>query len=672
MEPIVFSIIIFGSISTAFGLIYLFVSYRLHYEKQYLYFGLFALFAGCYYFTEIWIFFRNIDQTILQRILIFWAALYYGIFPWFIGEYTGRVNRNIQRILSSVFVIAYFLFLLIPEASSFWIIWQIVAHIGTFAIIGYGILRGLTFMNDKRGSGLLLLNSLLIMLALFLEEILYTYAGISVIPRNSGDFPPLDYYPMLFIVLMTIDLTNDMLVRFRMERRWSLLMENVDLIIVELNLDGSIMYANPYFEKISGYKLDQIRGENWFDLMIPERIREEIRHIAKHQPESIFPKYKNAVQTSEGEEFIFYWRNMQLTDEVGEPVSLLSVGMDVSREEQYLRDIEELKLKLEAENLYLKEELVLNFKFDKIIGTSDTLKYVLYRTEQAAPTDTTVLIEGETGVGKELIARAVHAASKRNKFPLVKVNCSAIHSNLIESELFGHEKGAFTGADKMRRGRFEVAHEGTLFLDEIGELPLELQTKLLRILEEGEFERLGSNETRKVDVRIIVATNRNLKEEVKRGNFREDLYFRLNAFQILVPPLRKRMEDLPLLVEFFVDFYNKRLGKSISTVKKYDLELLKKYHWPGNIRELRNVVERSMINSSGTTLRIDESFIPLPTDEIGERMQTLETIERKHITAVLKSCNWRIEGAKGAAGILGLNPNTLRNRMSKLGIKRPN
>ena len=281
-----------------------------------------------------------------------------------------------------------------------------------------------------------------------------------------------------------------------------------------------------------------------------------------------------------------------------------------------------------------------------------------------------MLITGETGTGKELVAGAIHKESARSDRPMVKVNCAALSPTLIESELFGHEKGAFTGASALEIGRFELANGATIFLDEIGELPPELQVKLLRVIQEGELERLGSSSTIKVDVRIIAATNRNLDFEVKKGLFREDLWYRLNVFPITVPPLRQRREDIPLLVEHFVSKSARKLGKVITSVSPATMKSLRDYSWRGNIRELANVIERAVINSKGSVLRISEDFALETVEQSNSSTKTLEETERDYILRVLEDRAWRIEGPNGAARLLGLNPSTLRTRMIKLGIHR--
>jgi PAS domain S-box-containing protein len=335
-----------------------------------------------------------------------------------------------------------------------------------------------------------------------------------------------------------------------------------------------------------------------------------------------------------------------------------------------LEEVSQLKNKLEEENIYLREEINVAHNYDEIVGRSDATKYVLFKIEQVAPTDSTVLITGETGTGKELVARAIHSSSLRQDRPLVRVNCAALSPTLIESELFGHEKGAFTGASARKLGRFELANGATLFLDEIGELPLELQSKLLRVIQEGEFERLGSSKTIKVDARIIAATNRNLKIAVEQGTFREDLWYRLNVFPITVPPLRDRKEDIPDLIEHFVRRFSRKLGREISSIAPISLRLLNDYAWPGNVRELANVLERAVINTNGTVLRIVDHFEQPPMEEQSHSNKTLQQMEKEYIIRILHSTGWRIDGAKGAARILGLNASTLRTRMAKLGIQK--
>jgi formate hydrogenlyase transcriptional activator len=345
-------------------------------------------------------------------------------------------------------------------------------------------------------------------------------------------------------------------------------------------------------------------------------------------------------------------------------------------------EIRELKEKLTQEKLYLEDEIRSEMNFAQIVGKSAPLRRVLKQVETVAPTDSTVLIYGDTGTGKELIARAIHDLSPRRSKPFVKLNCAAIPTGLLESELFGHEKGAFTGAIAQRIGRFEVANGGTIFLDEIGEVPLELQTKLLRVLQEREFERLGSSRTLRTDARLIAATNRDLETMVSEQKFRSDLFFRLNVFPVHVPPLRERQGDIPLLVRHFTQQFSGRMKKVMETIPSAAMDALSRYHWPGNIRELQNVIERAVIISTGPALSIDVSDLkfpkigpsvekpaaPKPTN--GALQNVLEEMERQQILKALKQSNWIVAGPNGAAAHLGMKRSTLQLRMHKLGIAR--
>jgi formate hydrogenlyase transcriptional activator len=335
------------------------------------------------------------------------------------------------------------------------------------------------------------------------------------------------------------------------------------------------------------------------------------------------------------------------------------------------REIAELKNKLADEKLYLEEEIRTEYTFEEIVGESPALKRVLSQVETVAATDSSVLVLGETGTGKEVIARAIHNLSPRGERTFVKVNCAAIPTGLLESELFGHEKGAFTGAIAQKMGRFELAHRGTLFLDEVGDIPLELQPKLLRVLQEKEFERLGSTRTVRVDVRVVAATNRDLTQMVEDRLFRSDLYYRLNVFPIVVPPLRERAEDIPLLVRYFAQKHARHMDRHIETIPAEEMEALTRYSWPGNVRELENLIERAVILSRGPALHV-----PLPEDRLsGEAPAasavTLEAAEREHILRALRDTNWVIAGPRGAAARLGIKRTTLQSRMAKLGISRP-
>ena len=337
-----------------------------------------------------------------------------------------------------------------------------------------------------------------------------------------------------------------------------------------------------------------------------------------------------------------------------------------------LAEVQNLRQRLLAESRYLEKEIAETGRFEEIIGESQVMRAILNQVDQVAPTDATILILGETGTGKELIARTLHRRSVRADRPMVKVNCAALPATLIESELFGHERGAFTGAVKTKIGRFELADEGTIFLDEIGDLPLDLQVKLLRVLQDGEFERLGSNETRTADVRVIAATNRDLIDAIKDGRFRDDLYYRLRVVPIELPPLRDRREDIPLLVWHFVRLHQIGQHKTIRRIPNQLSKALVGYDWPGNVRELANVIERAVILTDGETLVVDEAFVREQAPSAFEAgSDDLQVVERAHIVETLEKCGWKVKGRGNTAERLGLNPSTLRARMKKLGIHRP-
>jgi PAS domain S-box-containing protein len=447
------------------------------------------------------------------------------------------------------------------------------------------------------------------------------------------------------------------------------------------DISSDTVYYSDRFKELLGYLPEEFPGtmDSFQSHLYPEDADVTWTAVERHLKERIPYNVEYRLRVKSDEYRWFLARGQAIWDREGNPSRMAGSISDVTArkqaEEELLaayEEIKELKDQLEAEKDYLQEEIKLEHNYENIIGNSESLKYVLYRLEQVATIDSTVLILGETGTGKELIARAIHRTSLRHQRPLVKVNCATLPINLIESELFGHEKGAFTGAMAIKTGRFELADNTTLFLDEIGELPLELQAKMLRAVEDGEFERLGGSKTIKVNVRIIAATNRNLEKEMKEGRFREDLWYRLNVFPITMPPLSERKEDIPSLVSHFVDQYNRQLGKSIEKIPRRVIQTLKGYSWPGNVRELKYVVERAVINSSGSTLRLADSLEKLPdtTPRKKDALKPLAEMEREYILRVLDRVGWKVEGKSGAAEVLDMNPGTLRSRMKKLGIRR--
>jgi PAS domain S-box-containing protein len=465
------------------------------------------------------------------------------------------------------------------------------------------------------------------------------------------------------------------------EERFRLLVDGVkDYAMFMLNPDGLVMTWNSGAERIKGYRPEEIIGQSMSRFYEPGDIQ-------LNKPEQML-KMAAAMGRFEEEGWRVrkdgtrFWANVVITalrDETDELQGFVKVTRDMTEPhearvalERAYQEVKELKDKLAHEKRYLENEIRSEQGFEEIIGQSQPLRAMLRQVEKVASTTTTVLIQGETGTGKELIARAIHNLSKRREKTFVKLNCAAIPTGLLESELFGHEKGAFTGAVKQKLGRFELGHQGTIFLDEVGEIPLELQVKLLRVLQEQEFERLGSISTQHVDVRVLAATNRDLAQMVAEKQFRSDLYYRLNVFPIHIPPLRERGEDIPALVYFFTKKYSRQLTKPLLRISDATMNALCRYAWPGNIRELENIVERCAILSSGEILELDGSWLELRSDPSAPpHATTLEDAERELISQALKECRWVIGGASGTAVKLGMKRTSLQYKMQKLGITRP-
>ncbi len=476
----------------------------------------------------------------------------------------------------------------------------------------------------------------------------------------------------------------------RAEARYRALVEQIPAVTFMAPLDGSTseLYVSPQIEELLGFSAqewlddpflwyrqlhpdDQVRWTESFarTCFSGERFRAEFRFVAR-----------------DGRVVWVHGEAKLVMDEQGAPSFLHGVAFDITErkraEEATLAaydEIKRLKDQLQADNVYLQEEIKLKCNFGEIVGQTPAIRRVLHQVEQVAGTSATVLLLGETGTGKELLARAIHSGSPRRARPMLTLNGAALPATLIESELFGHEKGAYTGALTRQIGRFEQADGSTLFLDEIGELPLEVQVKLLRVLQYGQFERLGSTRTLSANVRIIAASNRDLETMVKEGRFREDLFYRLNVFPIRLPPLRERPEDIPLLAWSFVREFGRAMGRKIDSIPRATEQTLMRYPWPGNIRELRNVIERAMILNQGSTLQVEMPtlsggtiFTPAiaPVGVATANGLTLDDTQRCQILAILEKTGWRVSGKNGAAAILGLKPTTLESRMAKLGIKR--
>ena len=456
------------------------------------------------------------------------------------------------------------------------------------------------------------------------------------------------------------------------EQRLSDLFDEAPIAYVHETLDSRFLRANRAARRILGITPEQVPhmiGKN----MAPDtpdaqrRMREAFESVGKGTDTSgVVLELRR--QDNGQPIWIQWWSNP-------EPGGTYTRTMFIDITDRVLLEQEQARLR--AQNQYLQEEIKSVHNFEEIIGASAGLLHVLEQLRRVAPTDASVLITGESGTGKELMARAVHSASRRADKMLVKVNCAALATSLIESELFGHERGAFSGAIQRRIGRFELANEGTIFLDEIGEVPPEVQVKLLRVLQEREFERVGGNQTIRTDVRVIAATNRDLAKSVREGKFREDLYYRLNVFPLHLPPLRERRADIPLLVHFFVQKHTPHIGRQVTAIDADSMRRLVEYGWPGNIRELENVVERALILGNSPVLHVglevpaQSPAVPVAGNPAGEYgTEALDAIQRDHILAVLGEVRWVIEGSHGAAVRLGLKPGTLRHRMKKLGISR--
>ena len=477
----------------------------------------------------------------------------------------------------------------------------------------------------------------------------------------------------------------------QLQRHEELILKSVGEGVYGLDTKGHTTFVNDTAANMLGWQLEDLIGKRQHDI-IHHTKPDGSHYEAKDCP--IYAAFKDGkVHRVDTEVF---WRkdntcfpveyiSTPMRDDKGKLMGAVVAFSDITRRKEAdralqkshadlqkaLTDVEQLKTRLEQENIYLQQEIKLTHNFEEIISQSKKFRKVLTQVEQVAATDSTVLILGESGTGKELIARAVHNISKRKERALVIVNCAALPSTLIESELFGHEKGAFTGAFTHKIGRFELADGGSIFLDEIGEIPLELQSKLLRVLQEGEFERLGSTKTTKVNVRVIVATNLDLRSAVEKGEFREDLYYRLNVFPINLLPLRERKEDIPLLAQHFLLKHGTRIGKQIGAITQKVMDALIKYSWPGNVRELENIIERAVIITRGNKLDLGDSLpknIGIPHEE---EITTLDENERSYILKALEFSNWKISGERGAAKLLGIKRTTLESRIKKLNIQRP-
>ncbi len=679
--------LITAGVSLAMGLIYLFTGLHKDADKADLVFGIMCISVFIFFILPP-AGFIIIDkapypaQIIIKRLFNFLNG---AMFPWFIYQYSGYGRRRIPIFADSIYLVAYILMAFTTHDNN-QPLWVSLVLLPMTLTLFYGLLAARFLMRSgKKNKGFWFLVAMIVFAFFYLLTVSFQFAGKYFISNlfHSKIFYPISLYLLPFMLIMGVRLREDSLRKFSLEKiilkrdiRWHSLLEHMQLIVLELDIAGRIRYINPFGVRILGYTAPvDLLNKDWFSHFLPVHeavVTKSIFEQAMVQRKEV-PYYKNDVLTSSNKWIRISWTNVLVYDDLGNLNGVLSIGSDVSNEENAYKEIAELKAALEKENLILKGHPLEEIVNGEIVGKGQPISYAVEKARQVAGSTATVLLEGETGVGKELFANLIHSLSLRSNMPLVKVNCGALPAELIEDELFGHEKGAFTGAVQPRKGRFELANYGTIFLDEIGELPLSLQPKLLRVLQNGEFERIGGQQTIKVDVRIISATNKDLEKETNNGRFREDLYYRLNVFPITIPPLRRRKEDIPLLVTYFLERIAKEHGKIIENISKADLNRLCSYAWPGNIRELKNVIERSVISSTTGTLKLDWWTHHAVSDNNQSPIQSgvsLEKIEKEHILRILNECNWKINGNNGAAEKLSMHPNTLRSRMKKLNLTR--
>jgi PAS domain S-box-containing protein len=678
------ALIFFSGYTFAIGGLNFIIGIKSKHVKAYLYFGILSLAASFFLLAQIPPLYDSAYQDLSNTISIITAAIFYSFILLFTGEFTSIKSKGFTAtflVLISIMSLTYFFL----TGNGFYDkAWGFFVHLLIFSIGIYGIIGGINGRKTFNAIWqfiFITLMTILCVLALLVG--IDSVFGVPIIPDPEGFISPLDFFPILFSVIIGYKMGHDIIRSYQLEsevrlkdKQWSTLMVSINLLVVQLNLEGEILWVNQHFLQFTGYSMKEVVGENWFDKVLPGESGKALKqHFQDFIRGEKIPVYQNPIRIRDGAFKNIQWSNIHIQDTNGKIIGTLSIGTDVTERESALAEIRKLKEQLEKENLQLREEVEGNNSKD-IIGQSDALKYVMKRSQQVANTNSTVLLEGETGVGKELFANLIHQNSARRHKPFIKVNCASLPKELIESELFGHMRGSFTGAISNRKGRFELADRGTIFLDEIGELPIDLQPKLLRVLQTGEFERIGSEKTTKVDVRIITATNRDLEKESDEGKFRKDLYFRLNVYPITIPPLRQRKEDITLLVRHFTHKIGQKVGKRIKHITQADIKMLLDYEWPGNIRELENIIERAIINSSGEKLEIDKSQLQsvFNRDQVQndhENTTSLKVTEKNHITDILESCDWKINGKNGAAEKLGMPPSTLRSKMKKLNISRP-
>jgi formate hydrogenlyase transcriptional activator len=682
---VIFGLITAG-VSLAMGLVCLSASLHKDADKADLVFGFMCLSVFIYFILPP-AGFIVIDKAPYPLQIIEKRAFNFingALFPWFILLYSGY-GKKIIAFITDIFYLVGFLLMAFTFNDSMQPQWVsfVLIPIGITLVYGTLAVRFLLKSGNKN-KGYWFLGAMAIFALCYLltvsNQFMANYFGRML---HAKIFYPINLYILPFMLIMGVRLRADAFKKSALEKlllkrdiRWQSLLEHMQLIVLELDTAGKISYINPYGVRILGHSSPkELLTKDWFSGYLPIHealVTKSVFEQAIVQRKEV-PYYKNDVLTTSNKWIPVSWTNVFVYDDLGTVNGVLSIGSNISNEENAYKEIAELKAALEKENLILKGQPLDGIVNGEIVGKGPSIGYAVEKARQVAESTAIVLLEGETGVGKELFANLIHSLSLRSKMPLIKVNCGALPAELIEDELFGHEKGAFTGAIQPRKGRFELADHGTIFLDEIGELPLALQPKLLRVLQNGEFERIGGQQTIRVDVRVISATNKDLEKETQNGRFREDLYYRLNVFPITIPPLRSRKEDIPLLVTYFKEKKAIKHNKVIENISKADLNRLCSYSWPGNIRELKNVIERAVISSTTTTLKLDWWGHPAAADNGLNPVQSvvsLEKIEKNHILRILNECNWKINGDNGAAEKLSMHPNTLRSRMKKLNLTR--
>lgn len=705
-----------GSVCFTLGFLHLLIFMQRKDLKEDLAFSVMAVSIALSSFLEIWAFrtgdlpnYISLLKWTLSVQCILWAS-----FAWFIHYYTKAVKVWPSILITILYSIAFLinltsqgsiLFSDINELTPFALSqyetiyyangaanpWRVIADSAwIFLLIYAGAASFMYGKDNNRGKAYLFGSTIFLCLGL-------GYLHGTLIDVGIADPPYLGSFLFLPLsLIMSHSLARDVVKSSKLseevhaaEKRWRHLLENVQLIVLGVDHEKNIFYVNPYFCKLTGYAESDVIDQPFLKV-IPEEYHNEMdSRITKVYNESmeILPHRYLPLIIKTGERREIHWSNVFITQNSVNK-KILSIGRDITDQQKAeksrdlaLQELESLKSKLETENISLKEIIVSEHGFDEIIGKSNELLYVLGRVQQIALTDSTVLIQGETGTGKELVARAIHKQSDRKSQPFIRVNCAAIPGDIVESELFGHEEGSFTNALKLHRGKFELASGGIIFLDEISEMPLPVQAKLLTVLQEREIERVGGSESIPIDVHVIAATNRDLIEEVNIGNFRADLYYRLNVYPITVPTLRDRKSDIPLLIKHFIAMFNKKFNKEVIEIPPHVMNMLEDYRWPGNVRELRNVIERAIITSSSESLsltnelsrgEIDEDLKSnLSSTEPDVEILPLAEMERNHIQKALLAVNWQINGPDGAAELLKMNPSTLRSRIKKHQITKP-